>query len=230
MANPKIGSYLVTTAATAAVAATKTKQNVVVTARTAGSAGNSIAPVFVGTGEAQSLALTDTLNAPSVQLESSQAIKARASIEGVDFMAKVAGAAGNNMYITWGVGETLEYSENGSISITIIDGYTTPANITEIVNIESTLITAEGDSPFPLSQAPETTYFYDGEDGGIISTTAEVATCLNGSTQVTATGGTGATATAEPSFNLAGGANATAVSRHKYQLGKTPVWSRAYFK
>lgn len=102
MVRSTVGSFLLTATSGAAVAATRTKQNVVVTARTKGSAGNSIAPAFVSVG-GESLSLADTANAPTVHLATSAAVKAHVQqpSTGFSWRAKVAGTGGNAITITF---------------------------------------------------------------------------------------------------------------------------------
>jgi len=52
--------------------------------------------------------------------------------------------------------------------------------------------------------------YHAGVDSALVgTTTAQVASTLNASSQVTATGGTGSAAAAEPSFNLQSGTDAS---------------------
>ena len=119
----------------ASVAATRTKQNVVITARNKGSAGNSIQPRFVGVGAvsdgAKSLALTDTAGAPSVQLATTAAVAAYELFTNevgaglvMRLTAKVAGGSGGaagigNFDSISGVLDNAEYDETDPLAILI---------------------------------------------------------------------------------------------------------------
>jgi hypothetical protein len=149
----------------ASVAATRTKQNVVITARNKGSAGNSIQPRFVGVGAvsdgAKSLALTDTAGAPSVQLATTAAVAAyedytsgNAAHPVIRLAAKTAGVSGNSL----GVGPdgpdygffashmaSDYYDESDPTHIDFgwgrFSGWTTQ-NVVDYVNSQSTLLVA----------------------------------------------------------------------------------------
>ena len=128
---------------------------------------------------------------------------------------------------------TLKYTEVGN-AITIeydpFEDYW--YDLIYMVDEQSTLIESyNGGCSDSLYETPPTNVqLADGANGAITSTTAQVASKLNESTQVTATGGTGATATVESSFNLQNGADAASVIRHSYRLGKSPIWNSGYFK
>jgi hypothetical protein len=223
LATAEVGKAISVQLATSASAkSTLTKQDVVVTARAGGVAGDSIAPVFVGVGAvsdgAKALALTDTANAPSVQLATSAAVKSTVTKQGIVFTAKTGGVAGDGISIELvdpGETHTLSFSADGTALVATL-GYAAGAITTTRAQLLAALpagwrITATGTGA-DLLTAEAHTHLASGADSAITSITSAVATCLNASTQVTATGGTGATATAEASFNLEGGADSEITS------------------
>jgi hypothetical protein len=124
---------------------------------------------------------------------------------------------------------TVLYQEVGNAITITYDAEDAWANILPVIWAQSTLIDTTGSS----SDTPvvnEYNQLSGGQNGTITSTTAQVASKLNESTQVSASGGTGATATAESSFNLQGGADAPGVTRHVYQRGRPTVWAPSYFR